>query len=147
MHERLSCLNSQWVNFKIAGEEYCLAVDDIQEILNYEAPTQVPGAVPEVTGILNVRGEIVTVLSGRGLLGLEEIQPEDSWRIITMQSRGVYYGLIIDAVNEMIDINMNHLNTAPDTGSPSTNELILGTYYHKDRLVIALDLSKYVENA
>ncbi len=136
---------TQWVNFKIAGEDYCLSVNDIQEILNYEVPTPVPGAVPEVIGILNVRGEIVTVLSGRKLLDLKDIEPEESWRIITMQTQGVYYGLIVDAVNEMIDINMEKLDTAPSTGSASTSELILGTYHHKERLIIALDLTKYVE--
>ncbi len=140
-------MNTQWVNFKIAGEDYCLTVDDIQEILNYESPTPVPGAVREVTGILNVRGEIVTVLSGRRLLDLEEISPDDSWRIITMQSKGIYYGLVVDAVNEMIDINVDNLETAPNTGSPSASELILGTYHHKERLIIALDLSKYVDYA
>ncbi len=140
-------MNTQWVNFEIAGEDYCLTVDDIQEILNYEAPTPVPGAVSEVTGILNVRGEIVTVLSGRRLLDLEEMQPGETWRIITMQSQGVYYGLIVDAVNEMIDINLDKLDTAPNTGSASASELILGTYHHNDRLIIALDLGKYVEAA
>ncbi len=140
-------MNTQWVNFKIAGEDYCLTVDDIQEILNYEPPTPVPGAVDEVTGILNVRGEVVTVLSGRRLLDLRDEEPKETWRIITMQSHGVYYGLIVDAVNEMIEINLDKLETAPNTGTVSTSELILGTYHHKDRLIIALDLSKYVEYA
>ncbi len=138
-------MNAQWVNFNIAGEDYCLTVDDIQEILNYEAPTPVPGAVSEVMGILNVRGEIVTVLSGRKLLDLQDKPPESTWRIITMQSHGIYYGLIVDQVNEMIEINMDKLENAPNTGTASTSELILGTYHHKDRLIIALDLSKYVE--
>ncbi len=132
------------MNFEIAGEDYCLTVDDIQEILNYETPTPVPGAVSEVTGILNVRGEIVTVISGRRLLDLQNRDPDESWRIITMQSHGVYYGLVVDGVNEMIDIDLDRLDTAPNTGA-SSSELILGTYHHKDRLIIALDLSKYVE--
>ncbi|WP_086933036.1 chemotaxis protein CheW [Agarilytica rhodophyticola] len=140
-------MNTQWVNFEIADEDYCLTVDDIQEILNYETPTPVPGAVDEVTGILNVRGEIVTVLSGRRLLDLEHKDPQETWRIITMQSHGIYYGLVVDAVNEMIDINLDKLDTAPNTGSASTSELILGTYHHKERLIIALDLTKYVESA
>lgn len=133
------------MNFNIAGEDYCLTVDDIQEILNYEPPTPVPGAVSEVMGILNVRGEIVTVLSGRKLLDLQDKAPEATWRIITMQSHGIYYGLIVDQVNEMIEINMDKLENAPNTGTASTSELILGTYHHNDRLIIALDLSKYVE--
>lgn len=140
-------MNTQWVNFTIAGEDYCLIVDNIQEILNYEPPTPVPGAVDEVTGILNVRGEIVTVISGRRLLDLEDKESNSSWRIITMQSHGVYYGLIVDGVNEMIDIDLDHLDTAPNTSSASSSELILGTYHHKNRLIIALDLTKYVEYA
>ncbi len=140
-------MKAQWVNFQIAGEDYCLSVDDIQEILNYEVPTPVPGAQREVTGILNVRGEIVTVLSGRRLLELEEREPDESWRIITMQSHDIYYGLVVDSVNEMIDIDLEQIETAPNTGSLSSSELIMGTYHHKDRLIIALDLSRYVEFA
>lgn len=137
--------HTQWVNFEIADEDYCLAVDEIQEILNYETPTPVPGAVDEVTGILNVRGEIVTVLSGRKLLQLDEASPEESWRIITMQSNGIYYGLIVDGVNEMIDIDLEKLETAPNTGGVNNTDLIVGTYHHNDRLIIALDLDKYVK--
>ena len=140
-------MKAQWVNFEIAGEDYCLSVDDIQEILNYEIPTPVPGAQNEVVGILNVRGEIVTVLSGRRLLELEQKEPDESWRIITMQSHDIYYGLVVDSVNEMIDIDLDQIETAPNTGSISSSELILGTYHHKDRLIIALDLSRYVEYA
>ena len=140
-------MNTQWVNFEIAGEDYCLTVDDIQEILNYEEPTPVPGSVHEVTGILNVRGEVVTVLAGRRLLSLNDEEPNDSWRIITMQSHGIYYGLIVDSVKEMIEVNLDKLETAPNTGAVSSSELILGTYHHKDRLIIALDLTKYVEAA
>lgn len=140
-------MKAQWVNFEIAGEDYCLSVDDIQEILNYEVPTPVPGAQPEVTGILNVRGEIVTVLSGRRLLDLDQNQPNESWRIITMQSHDIYYGLIVDSVNEMIEIDLDQIETAPNTGSISNSELIMGTYHHKERLIIALDLSRYVEAA
>ena len=140
-------MKAQWVNFQISGEDYCLSVDDIQEILNYEIPTPVPGAQREVTGILNVRGEIVTVLSGRRLLELNEIEPEETWRIITMQSHDIYYGLIVDSVNEMIEIDLEQIDTAPNTGSVSSSELIMGTYHHKDRLIIALDLSRYVEFA
>ena len=139
-------MKAQWVNFEISGEDYCLSVDDIQEILNYEIPTPVPGAQHEVTGILNVRGEIVTVLSGRKLLELEEVDPSENWRIITMQSNDIYYGLIVDSVNEMIEIDLDQIDTAPNTGgSMTSSELIMGTYHHKDRLIIALNLSRYVE--
>ena len=140
-------LKAQWVNFEIAGEDYCLSVDDIQEILTYEPPTPVPGAQHEVVGILNVRGEIVTVISGRQLLDIAEREPTESSRIITMQSNDIYYGLIVDAVNEMIEIDLDQIETAPNTGSISSSELILGTYHHRDRLIIALDLSRYVEYA
>ena len=140
-------MKAQWVNFEIADEDYCLSVDDIQEILNYEVPTPVPGAQSEVTGILNVRGEIVTVLSGRSLLDLPAKEPEENWRIITMQSHDIYYGLVVDSVNEMIEIDLDQIETAPNTGSVTSSELILGTYHHKDRLIIALDLGRYVEYA
>lgn len=138
-------MKSQWVNFEIENEDYCLGVDDIQEILNYEVPTPVPGAQHEVVGILNVRGEIVTVLSGRRLLDLPEKKPDDSWRIITLQSNDIYYGLIVDTVKEMIDIEPEQIETAPNTGNAAASELILGTYHHVDKLIIALDLRRFVE--
>lgn len=138
-------MKAQWVNFEIEKEDYCLIVDDIQEILNYEIPTPVPGAQNEVVGILNVRGEIVTVLSGRRLLGLQDQQFDDSWRIITMQSNDIYYGLVVDSVKEMIEIDLDQIETAPNTSSLSSSELIMGTYHHKERLIIALDMQRYVD--
>ena len=66
----------QWVTFRLAGETYGINVMQVQEVLRHSDIAPVPGAPPYVLGIINLRGNVVTVIDTRNRFGLEsgEIQ-------------------------------------------------------------------------
>lgn len=119
---------------------YVHPVDSIREIINYESPIPVPGADREVEGILNVRGEVITVISGQVLLDIEDTAPDKDGNIIILDTTAGQIGLSVNAVDEIITLEP----TQVDTGQEATgSSLIKGTVRHNDGLFILIDLSDY----
>lgn len=62
----------QWLCFQLGSETYAQRVGQVQEIRDYISPVPIPGAPDCVEGVLNVRGEIVTIVSGQSMLALPD---------------------------------------------------------------------------
>ena len=77
-------------------------IDDVREIIPDTEYAPVPGAPDFVEGILNVRGSIVTIVSGRKLFGLEQLETESEGRIIITELNGEQIGIRVDSVGDII---------------------------------------------
>jgi len=130
-----------WVSFCVGGEHYCHPVNTIREILRYQVPTPVPGAPEHVSGILNVRGQVVTILSGRSLFALDEGKEDEHWRIITFETAGELHGVTVDSVNEIIRFKQSQIFNNEQSTSGVESHLIKGTVKHGNELLVALDLT------
>jgi len=118
---------------------YVHPVDSIREIINYESPIPVPGADREVEGILNVRGEVITVLSGQVLLELDDAPPDKEGNIIILDTTAGQIGLSVNAVDEIITLEPRQIDTGQESAA---SNLIKGTVRHDDGLFILIDLDR-----
>jgi purine-binding chemotaxis protein CheW len=76
----------QWISFQLTAETYAHSVARVREIIPYAEPTPVPGAPSSVAGILNIRGNVVPIISGRRLFGLNEPeQYTEQGRVIILE--------------------------------------------------------------
>lgn len=130
-------MSSQWVCFSLGKEKYAHAIESIGEILRYSEPAPIPNAPPEVEGVLNVRGNIVTVLSGRALLGLSG---NPSRHILTLTSS---CAISVDQVEEIISLDSNEIDKEPNSVS---NASIKGTARHRHTLLILIDFLPYCQS-
>jgi len=130
----------KWISFRLGTEMYVHPVDSIREIINYESPIPVPGADREVEGILNVRGEVITVLSGQVLLELDDAPPDKEGNIIILDTTAGQIGLSVNAVDEIITLEPRQIDTGQESAA---SNLIKGTVRHDDGLFILIDLSNY----
>ena len=119
--------STQWVSFVLGSEVFACRVADVQEIIPYTEPVPVPGGPSTISGVLNVRGEIVPVLKTAQLLNTDAGQAE---RIIMLEHGEEVTGMEVDRVGEIIWV-------APQDVDHSTpaNEHMRGTVLHRDRLV------------
>lgn len=87
--------------FVIEGREYALPLEAIAEVIDDRAPTTVPGARPDILGILPWRGRMVTILDGRARLGLPTRDPEAGARLIIVRHEGEWTALLVDRVSRV----------------------------------------------
>lgn len=132
-----------WICFCLSGEQYVQPVTSVREIIRYSPPVPVPGAPQEFEGILNVRGEVVTIASGRRLMELTPSPPTNDWRIIILETETGPFGLVVDRVVEIVRFRATDIDTS---ARKPESDLIRGTILHQNGLLILTDFANHLES-
>jgi len=125
-----------WLTFSLEDTVYALPVKQIREVSPWHCPEPVPSSPEVVEGIINSRGEIVTVVNARRMLGLEAIEADDDTRIMTLELPGETIGLTVDRVREITQLDESEIEP-PHTPQAA----IKGTRQVDDVLVVALNIN------
>ena len=125
----------QFVVFHLGDEEYALPIAQIQEVIRYTQPRSVVSEDPWVIGVINLRGKIVPIGDLAGRLGLQtDVNAEDS-KIVIVEAGTQCVGMIVDAVDEVLRIEDEQL----DTSTVTSRDIVRGIAKLDQRLVVILD--------
>lgn len=139
-------LTSQWVTFFLDGEMYGVNVLQVQEVLRVNEISPVPGAPEYVLGIINLRGNIVSVIDTRQRFGLRQKELDDTSRIVIIEVAGNVIGILVDSVAEVVYLRESEIESAPNVGSSESSRYIQGVSNRDDRLLILVDLNKLLND-
>ena len=132
----------QCVTFRLDEEIYGINVMLVQEVLRVTEIAPVPGAPSYVVGIINLRGNVVTVIDTRMRFGLPPREIDDSTRIVVIEAEKQTVGIIVDSVSEVVDVYSNEIESAPNVGNDETARYIEGVVSRGEELLILVDLNK-----
>lgn len=132
----------QCVTFRLDNEIYGINVMLIQEVLRVTEIAPVPGAPNYVIGIINLRGNVVTVIDTRMRFGLPPKEMDDATRIVIIEAENQTVGIVVDSVSEVVDVNASEIETAPNVGNDETARYIEGVVSRDEELLILVDLNK-----
>ncbi len=136
----------QWVTFRLGDEKYGINVMQVQEVLRIAEIAPVPGAPPYVLGIINLRGNVVTVIDTRSRFGLMSKEADDATRIVIIESEDHIIGIQVDSVAEVIDLRVSEIETAPNVGNEESSKFIQGVTSRENQLLILVDLNKFLND-
>lgn len=132
----------RWVTFQLEKEVYGVNVMQVQEVLRYTEIAPVPGAPDYVLGIINLRGNVVTIIDTRMRFGLSPAEITDNTRIIIIKVDKQVVGILVDRVSEVVDLYQHEIDPAPNVGIDANSKFIKGVCYRNDCLMILIDLEK-----
>ena len=132
----------QFVTFVLMDETYGINVMQVQEVLRVTALAPVPGAPAFALGIINLRGNVVTVIETRTRFGLPSAEMDDSSRIIVIESEKQVVGILVDAVAEVVELREGEIDVAPNVGTEDSSRYIQGVATREEGLLILVDLNK-----
>ena len=135
---------SQWVTFHLGDEIYGIDVLQVQEVLRITEISPVPGASGYVLGIINLRGNVVTVIDARNRFGLPPKESDDSSRIIVVDAYDKVVGLLVDNVSEVAYVPDSKIEISPNVGADEGNKFVSGVYNRDGDLLIMVDLAKLI---
>jgi purine-binding chemotaxis protein CheW len=135
---------TQWVTFKLDGETYGVNVMEVQEVLRVTDIAPVPGAPDYVLGIINLRGNVVSVIDTRRRFGLSTTENNEATRIVIIESGGQTVGIRVDAVAEVLDVDSSEIETSPDVGNEESSRYISGMVSRGEELVVLIDVNKII---
>jgi purine-binding chemotaxis protein CheW len=104
MNQKADDSFNEYVTALIGGQLFGLPILRVQDVFAPERLTAVPLSPPEVAGVLNLRGRIVTLIDMRCRLGLGSRENGQQSMAIGVESRGESYGLLIDNVGEVLKL-------------------------------------------
>src|SRR3990167_9390964 len=132
----------QWVTFKLDNETYGINVMRVQEVLRYTEIAPVQGAPSYVLGIINLRGNVVTVIDTRQRFGLDSTTVTDNTRIVIIEADKQVVGILVDSVAEVVYLRQSEVETAPNVGNDESAKFIQGVCNKNGELLILVELDK-----
>lgn len=136
----------QRVTFQLENETYGVNVMQVQEILRYSEIAAVPGAPDYVLGIINLRGNVVTVIDTRSRFGLMPSDITDNSRIVIIEADKQVIGILVDSVAEVVYLKKSEIEDAPQVGTAESSQFIQGVTNRDDGLLILVDLNKLLSD-
>ena len=114
----------------------------IREILAQAVVHFVPGCPPSLEGVINVRGDIESVIRLRAVLGLPEVKVAASSRILLGEAGAMRSGIRVDRVEEVLDVLQSAIQAPPHTLPEHLRPIVLGIVMYREHLVHLLDLER-----
>ncbi len=139
-------LAGKYLTFLLAGEEYGVEILKVQEIIQMQKVTPVPGSSEFVRGVINLRGKVIPVIELRKKFNMEKAEDTDKTVIIVMMiersNSTVTMGIIIDDVREVMDVEPESIEKTPALGGSVDTGFIMGICKSKGSVKMLLDINK-----
>ncbi|MEC0274264.1 MULTISPECIES: chemotaxis protein CheW [Peribacillus] len=128
--------------FQIKDKEYAIPVDKVSGIEKLLHITRVPKALKFVKGVINLRGVITPIIDLRVRFDFEEVEYDESTRIIIVILDDMEVGLIVDSANDVLDIPVESIEPQPEVVGHLASEYISGVAKIEKRLLVLINLEK-----
>ncbi|MGH9451616.1 MAG: chemotaxis protein CheW [Terriglobia bacterium] len=134
----------QYATFYLAGNYFGVGVDAVQEILRMQPMTPVPLAPPVVSGLINLRGQIVTAIDLRRRLDMKEREAgEEPLNVVIRSGEGIV-SLLVDEIGDVVEVSEDTFEPPPETLNSKARALIRGIHKLNNRLMHVLDTQNVV---
>jgi purine-binding chemotaxis protein CheW len=136
----------KYLTFALGNEEYGLEILKVREIIGYMDITAVPRTPGYVKGVINLRGQVISVVDLRAKFGMETAARTDETCIIVVDiqqnGRRLNTGIVVDHVSEVLNISADKIEDSPAFDSSVQIDFILGMGKIGDTVKILLDIDK-----
>jgi len=136
---------TEYVTAMIGGQLFGLPIVHVQDVFIPERLTRVPLAPPEIAGVLNLRGRIVTLIDLRRRFGLGERTNDDAAMAIGVESRGESYGLLIDSMGEVLKLDEAAREPNPINLDRWLARVSAGIHRLDGQLLIVVDVERVLD--
>jgi len=133
---------AQFCTFYVDGLFFGIDVLRVQEVLRFQEMTGVPLASPMVSGLINLRGQIVTAIDLRRRLALPDRPADQLPMNVVVRSDDGAISLLADEIGDVIEIDGSTLEALPASVRGAARELVTGVHKLKSSLLLVLDLDR-----
>lgn len=146
--ERQIAKAGQYLTFVLGGENYALGILNIKEIIDFGHVTEIPMMPDFVRGVINLRGSVVPVIDLLARFGKGNTQIAKRTAIVIVETgdnvdgNSQYLGVMVDAVNEVVDIGQQHIEPPPTFGTGIRPDFISGMARRDNRFIILLNVDR-----
>lgn len=140
------CNNSQYfLSLQASGQHIALMVDNIKEVIETDLLVKVPGALPLIAGLVNVRGKVITVIDTGVLLNTSSVLTNNSASVVVVLNHGEdLHGLLVNFVGEVLAVDRTNIESLPNNLTDSIKAISDGVYKSAQNLYTIISIDKLV---
>lgn len=142
----LHCRDGKYLTFALGKEEFGLEILKVREIIGYMDITAIPRTPPYIKGVINLRGQVISVVDLRAKFNMKPAQKTEHTCIIVVEiirdSRKLSCGIVVDHVSEVLNITADNIEAPPSFGSSIHTDFIVGMAKISNTVKILLDINK-----
>ena len=136
-----------FVIFRLGGEGYALEVMRVQEVLDVQSMTEVPGGSKSLLGVINLRGHVVPVYDLRVPFGLApNTNPSKAPSVLIVETEAGndarVTGLVVDRVSDVLEFSPEEMQPSPQLGLGKATPFVRGLIRHQDAFLLVLDMDR-----
>jgi len=139
----------QFLSFTLGDEEYGVTILSVQEIRSWEPVSKIPNVPKYEKGVVNLRGAIVPIIDLRERFNLEHSEYTNLTVVVVLQAvcrgKNRTMGVVVDSVSNVMNIQKENIQSAPDFGTKVSTEFINGIASVDNRMVMLLDVEKLLK--
>ena len=133
--------SERFLCFSLGAEEYAIPLLVVREVIAMPEYTPVPYTPTYFLGIMNLRGQVISVMDLRQKLGLTPKSDAET-TVIICDLNGIALGVVVDSVNTVVSPMPEEISPKPEIQSNRPTDYIKGVYRKDKRLILFLDLAK-----
>jgi purine-binding chemotaxis protein CheW len=128
-------------------DEYYFGLDvmEVQEVFRYQEMTTAPLSPEDISGLINLRGQIITAINLRRRLNMEPPQTDMVPMNVVVRVQDEVVSLLVDRIGDVMEVSEEFYEPSPKNVQGSVRELVAGVYKLKDRLLLVLDTKKVLQ--
>lgn len=138
--------STQYLTYRLEDEVFAMEVAKVREILDYTPSTKVPGTPDFMSGIINVRGNVIPVVDMRLKFGLSKIEKTVDTCIIVMEiymdNEIMVISALVDSVQAVFELDASQIEPPPKMGTKWKTECIKGIGKRDNDLILILDIDR-----
>lgn len=146
-HPTTASRGGKYLTFALGKEEYGLEILKVREIIGFMEITVVPRTPAHVRGVINLRGQVISVVDLRARFNMEAVEQTEQTCIIVVEIHGqdgrpLSTGIVVDRVSEVLNIAGENIEDSPEFGGAVDTDFIFGIGKVGKSVKILLDIDK-----
>lgn len=135
---------TRFIEFSLGKEDYAIPLLMVREVISIPDTTPIPKSPPHFLGIINLRGQIISVIDLRKKLKSEPKQNKEE-AVIIVDIGGMHIGLVVDSINRVLAFSSDDVSEMPEVESQINTHYIFGVYKKENSLTVLLDIAKVLD--
>lgn len=135
----------RYLTFSVGVEDYAIPLLRVKEVIAVPETTPLPYSPPYFTGIMNLRGQVISVLDIRKKLGVQPTKGIEENAVIIVDLDPIYVGVIVDSVNNVLLFSNDEFGYVPEMEHKRASEFLIGVAKKDDKLILLVEIEKILD--
>lgn len=135
---------SRFIEFSLGKEDYAIPLLMVREVISVPETTPIPKSPTHFLGIMNLRGQVISVVDLRKKLKVEAKQDKEE-AVIIVDIGGMNIGVVVDSINKVLAFSSDDVSEMPEVENQINTQYIFGVYKKENSLIVLLDIAKVLD--